>query len=149
MEHPKELLNAALKEAMKNKDNERRDVIRLLTSAIKQVEIDTQKEVTAEQALEILQKEAKKRRESIAELTSAGRAEQAAAEQYELTVLEEFLPRQLTADEITALAREAIAQTGAASGKDMGKVMGALQPLTKGRADGKLVSQIVKDLLGG
>lgn len=149
MEHPKELLNAALKEAMKNKDNERRDVIRLLTSAIKQVEIDTQKEVTAEQAVEILQKEAKKRRESIAELTSAGRAEQAAAEQYELTVLEEFLPRQLTADEITALARDVIAQTGAASGRDMGRVMGALQPLTKGRADGKLVSQIVKDLLGG
>jgi hypothetical protein len=149
MEHPKELLNAALKEAMKNKDNERRDVIRLLTSAIKQVEIDTQKEVTAEQAQEILQKEAKKRRESIAELTNAGRAEQAAAEQFELAVLEEFLPRQLTPDEITALARDAIAQTGAASGKDMGRVMGALQPLTKGRADGKLVSQIVKDLLGG
>lgn len=147
MEHPKEQLNHALKEAMKNKDNQRRDVLRLLTSAIKQVEIDTQKELTPEQVVDVLQKEAKKRRESISELTSAGRAEQAAAEQYELSVLEEFLPKQLTADELRALIQAAIAEVGATSGKDMGKVMGVIQPQTKGRADGKLVSQLVKEML--
>lgn len=147
MQHPKELINNALKEAMKNKDNQRRDVLRLLSSAIKQVEVDSQKELTPEQTLDVLQKEAKKRRESISELTAAGRTEQAAAEQYELAVLEEFLPKQLSEDEIRALVQAAIEQVGATSGKDMGKVMGVVQPQTKGRADGKLVSQIVKEML--
>jgi uncharacterized protein len=148
VDNPKDLINSALKEAMKNKDNARRDVLRLLSSAIKQVEIDDQKEVTPEQALEILQKEAKKRRESIDELTKAERSDQAQAEQYELGVLEEFLPRQLSRDEIVALVKEAIAQSGASTAKEMGKVMGILQPKTKGVADGKLVSQLVKELLG-
>lgn len=148
MERPKDQINNALKEAMKNKDGQRRDVLRLLTSAFKQQEIDTQKEVTDEQALDILQKEAKKRRESIAELTAAHRAEQLAAEQYELALIEEFLPRQLTEAEIRAIVTEAIASTGAVGGKEMGKVMTVIQPRTKGLADGKLVSQIVKELLG-
>jgi hypothetical protein len=148
MEHPKELLNAALKEAMKNKDAQRRDALRLLTSAIKQVEIDTQTEVTPEQAQDILQKEAKKRRESISELTNAGRDEQLAGEQFELALLEEFLPKQFTADELRTMIQAAIASSGASGGKDMGKVMGVLQPQTKGRADGKLVSQLVKEALG-
>jgi len=147
VENPKEQLNIALKEAIKNKDNQRRDVLRLLASAIKQVEVDTQRELSPEAVIEVLQKEAKKRRESISELTSAGRSEQAAAEAYELAVLEEFLPKQLTPEEIRALAQAAIQQVGATSSKDMGKVMGVVQPQTKGRADGRVVSQIVKELL--
>lgn len=148
MEHAKDQISNALKEAMKNKDSQRRDVLRLLSSAFKQVEIDTQKDVTADQAQDILQKEAKKRRESIAELTKAGRAEQLAVEEYELALIEEFLPRQLTEAEIRTLVQQAITMSGASGGKDMGRVMGTLQPQTKGRADGKLVSQIVKELLG-
>jgi uncharacterized protein len=144
----KEKINAALKDAMKNKDNDRRDVIRLLTSAIKQVEIDSQKDVTDEQTTDILIKEAKKRRETITELNAANRPEQAQKEEYELSVIEEFLPKQLTQEEIVQLIKDAIASSGATSGKEMGKVMGILQPQTKGRADGKLVSQLVKELLG-
>ena len=149
MNHPKDLLNDALKEAMKNKDAQRRDALRLLTSAIKQVEIDSRKEVSPDEALDILQKEAKKRRESITELQSAsGREDQLLQEQYELALLEEFLPKQLSPDEIKALAQAAIAQSGATSAKEMGKIMGILQAQVKGRADGKLVNQIVRELLG-
>lgn len=147
MIHPKEDINNALKEAMKNKDHERRDALRLLQAAVKQVEVDERKELSPEEVVEILTKEAKKRRESIEELTKAGRMDNAAKEQYELAIIEEFLPKQLTREEIVALVREAIQQTGAESAKDMGKVMGVLQPQTKGRADGKLVSTIVKELL--
>ncbi|MCS6836163.1 MAG: GatB/YqeY domain-containing protein [Anaerolineae bacterium] len=149
MSHPKDLLNEALKEAMKNKDAQRRDALRLLTSAIKQVEIDTRRELSAEEAVEVLQKEAKKRRESIAELQgNPDREQQLAAERYELALLEEFLPKQLSEDEIRALAQQAISQSGAKSAKELGKVMSLLQPQVKGRADGKLVNQIVRELLG-
>jgi uncharacterized protein YqeY len=147
MSHTKEAINSAIKEAMKTKDNERRDALRLLQAAMKQVEIDERKDLSEEEALDILTKEAKKRRESIEELAKAGRAENLAQEQYELALIEEFLPKQLTRDEIEVLVRAAIQQTGAASAKEMGKVMGVLQPQTKGRADGKLVSTIVKELL--
>jgi len=149
MSHPKDLLNDALKEAMKAKDGQRRDALRLLTSAIKQAEIDLRRDLSAEEALDILQKEAKKRRESIAELQgSAGREEQLEAERYELALLEEFLPQQLSTEEIRALAQQAISQSGAQSAKELGKVMGLLQAQVKGRADGKLVNQIVRELLG-
>lgn len=140
-------INAALKDAMKNRDAARRDTIRFIISAIKQVEVDTRRELSAEEEMEILQKEAKKRRESISELEAAGREDQAAQEAYELGVLEEFLPKQLSREEIEAMVQEAIQQTGASSPRDMGKVMGALVPKTKGRADGKLVSDIVRNAL--
>jgi uncharacterized protein len=145
--HPKEILNNALKDAMKNKDSERRDTLRLLTSAIKQVEIDTRKEPTEQEVMDILQKEAKKRRESIGELEKAGRGEQMAQEQFELALIEEFLPKQLSREEVEAIVKAAIQQTGVTSAKEMGKVMGAIQPQVKGRADGKLVSEIVKAML--
>lgn len=145
MSSVKDALNNAVKEAMKNKDVQRRDALRLLTSAVKQVEVDTRRELSDEEIVDVLQKEVKKRRESIEELTRAGR--DASAEQYEVGVLEEFLPRQLSREEIEALVREAIATSGASSAKEMGKVMGLLTPQTKGRADGKLVSTIVREML--
>ena len=148
MDDPKPRLQAALKAAMKNKDTRRRDVIRMTLNAIKQEEIDTRKVVNAEDALAILQKEAKKRRESIDEMTQAGRDDLARIEQEELAVLEEFLPRQLSREEIVALAQEIIEQTGISSPKEMGKVMSALMPKVKGVADGKLVNQVVRELLG-
>lgn len=132
---------------MASKDNARRDALRLVMSAIKQVEVDERKELSAEEIYTILQKEAKKRRESIDEMEKAGRTALAEQEKFELGILETFLPRQLEREEVAALARDAIAQTGAASAKDMGKVMAALMPKVKGLADGKLVNDVVRELL--
>ncbi len=147
MDDLKAKLQAALKEAMANKDAARRDTLRLLMSALKQVEIDERKELTNDDVASILQKEAKKRRESIEEMDKAGRAALAANEQRELSLIEEFLPKQLSRAEVTALARDAIAQSGAASAKEMGKVMAVLMPKVKGLADGKLVNDVVRELL--
>lgn len=147
MDDPKASLQAALKAAMLNKDNNRRDVIRMTLSAIKQMEIDTRRDLSAEDAVAVLQKEAKTRRESIEEMERAGQVEAAARARADLAILEAFLPRQLTRAEIEALAREAVAQTGAAGAQDMGKVMGALMPRVKGLADGSLVNQVVRELL--
>lgn len=147
MEDPRPQLNAALKEAMKNKDSERRNVIRLIQSAIKQVEIDSQKELDAAGVVDILQKEAKKRRETIDEAAKTGRGELAENEKKELAILEEFLPQQMDADEIGAIVDQVIEQVGAESAKDMGKVMGPVMAQVKGRADGKLVNQIVREKL--
>lgn len=145
MSSVKDALNNAVKEAMKNKDVQRRDALRLLTSAVKQVEVDTRRELNDEEIVDILQKEVKKRRETIEELTRVGR--DTSAEHYEVSLLEEFLPRQLSREEIEVLVREAITASGASSAKEMGKVMGLLTPQTKGRADGKLVSTIVREML--
>jgi uncharacterized protein YqeY len=147
VDDPKEKLQEALKQAMVNKDVTRRDVIRMLTSAIKQVEVDTRKTVSPEDALVVLQKEAKKRRESIDEAEKVGRADLAEQEKVELAILEEFLPRQLSREEVASLARQAIAETGVTSAKEMGKLMGALMPKVKGLADGKLVNEVVRELL--
>ncbi len=147
MDDPRPRLQAALKEAMLNKDNERRDVIRMTLSAIKQVEVDARRELSAEDVVAVLQKEAKTRRESIEEKERAGLMEAAEMEKAALAVLESFLPQQLSRDEIEALAREAIAQTGAAGSRDIGRVMGVLMPRVKGQADGGLVNQIVRELL--
>lgn len=147
MEDPRGKLQTALKEAMKNKENERRDVLRLLQSAIKQIEIDDRKELSDSEVIEVLQKEAKKRRESITDYEKAGREEMAAAERNELTVIEEFLPRQLTEAELAVIVREVIAEVGAESSKDMNKVMGPVMARVKGLADGKLVNQIVRQEL--
>lgn len=132
---------------MASKDNARRDALRLVMSAIKQVEVDERKELSAEEIYTILQKEAKKRRESIDEMEKAGRTALAEQEKFEVDILETFLPRQLEREEVAALARDAIAQTGATSAKDMGRVMAALMPKVKGLADGKLVNDVVRELL--
>jgi uncharacterized protein YqeY len=132
---------------MLNKDNFRRDVVRLMQSAIKQVEIDTRKEVSNEDVVGILQKEVKKRRESIEEAKKVGRGDIVEKESAEAAVIETFLPQQLSRDEIVVLVKEAIATSGATSIKEMGKVMGVLMPKVKGIADGTLVNQVVKEFL--
>lgn len=147
MDDLKAKLQAALKEAMAAKNAARRDTLRLLMSALKQVEIDERKELTNDDVAGILQKEAKKRRESIDEMGKAGRAALAETEQRELNLIEEFLPKQMARAEVAALAREAIAQSGATSAKEMGKVMAVLMPKVKGLADGKLVNDVVRELL--
>ncbi len=148
MEDPRPKLQDALKEAMRNKDALRRDVIRMAQNAIKQVEIDTRKEVAAEEAVTILQKEAKKRRESIEEMQRVGRTELAKGEEAELVILEEFLPQQMSEEEVTAIVKEIIAQVGAESSKDMGKVMGPVMGRLKGLADGSIVNKVVREQLG-
>lgn len=147
MDDPRARLNDAVKEAMKSKNNERRDVLRNLLSAIKQVEIDTQKEVDPAVALDVLQKEAKKRRETIDEASKAGRDDLVEESQRELVIIEEFLPPQLSADEIKVIVLEIIAEVGATSAKDINKVMGPLMQRVKGLADGKLVNQVVREVL--
>jgi len=145
--HLKEQLNQDLKTAMKAGDVQRREALRLLLAALKQVEVDQQKELSSEDAQAVLIKEAKKRRESIEEMTRAGRDELARQEQFELDLIEAYLPKQLSRADVEILAREAIAEVGATSAKDTGAVMKALMPRVKGQADGKLVNEVVRDLL--
>ncbi len=147
MEDPRPQIQAALKDAMKNQNKERRDVLRLLQSAIKQVEIDTRKDVTADDVIDILQKEAKKRRETIADLTKAGRGNQVPQEEQELVIIEEFLPRQMTEEEVAAIVQAVIAEVGEVSPREIGKVIGPVMQQVKGQADGKLVSKIVREQL--
>jgi uncharacterized protein YqeY len=142
-------MQEALKKAMIEKDTLRRDVLRTVMSEFKQAEIDGKKTLSAEESIAILQREIKKRRESIDEARKAGRDDIADAAQAEIGVIEMFLPTQLSRDQIEALVRDAIAQTGASNAKEMGKVMSVLMPKVKGVADGKLVNDIVRELLNG
>jgi uncharacterized protein YqeY len=146
--HPKEQIQADLKEAMRAGDARRREALRLLMAAFKQVEVDRRVVLSEDDALSILGSEAKKRREAIAEMSGAGRTELAAQEQYELGLIESYLPRQLERAELEPIVREAIAAVGATTAKDMGQVMKVVMARVRGQADGKLVNSIVRDLLG-
>jgi len=143
--HPKEQIQADLKEAMKAKDATRRDTLRLLSAAFKQAEVDGQKELSEEDAIKILKKEAKRREESIADLEKAGR--DISAEQEELKLISVYLPEEMDRATIEQHAREAIAEAGATSPKEMGDVMKILMPRLGGQADGKVVSEVVRGLL--
>src|SRR5579864_2943426 len=147
MPGPKDRLNDDLKIAMKGGDATRKDAIRYLLSAIKQVEIDTREVLSDERIYGILQNEAKKRRDSIAEGRKAGRDDLVAKDEYELSLIESYLPQQLSREEIEKEARAVIAEVGASSPKDTGSVMKVLLPRVKGRADGKLVNEVVSALL--
>ncbi len=147
--HPKEQLQADLKAAMKSGDTQRKDALRLMMAAIKQMEIDSRIQLNEEQTYGVLAAEAKKRRDSLTEMRNAGRNDLADQEQMELSLIESYLPQQLSRDEIEAEVRKAIDETGAKTAKDMGSVMKVLMPRVKGRADGKLVNEVVKTLLNG
>jgi len=145
--HPKEQLQEDLKAAMKAGDAVRRDALRMLTSAIRQVEVDQRKTLNEEEVFALLAKEAQKRRDAAAEAHKAGRDDIAAKEQSEVTLIESYLPAQLSREEIEAEVRQAIKETGVTSAKEMGNLMKVLMPRVKGRADGKLVNEVVKALL--
>ncbi|HRE47184.1 MAG TPA: GatB/YqeY domain-containing protein [Aggregatilineales bacterium] len=147
--HPKDKLTEDLKVAMKAGDVPRREALRMLTSAIKQIEVDTRKTLTEDELYTLLQKEAKKRRESVAEAEKLGRSDIAEKEQYEVTLIESYLPQQLTREEIEIEVRKAVAEAGVTDAKGMGSVMKILSPRLKGRADGKLVNEVVKAVLNG
>ena len=136
-----------LKEAMKNKDTLRKDTITMLRAAILQVEKDSQKTLTDDEICAIVAKEVKKRKESVKEYEDAGRQDIADSLKQEVEILSKYLPEQLSQDEIVKLVEDAVKESGAASPRDMGKVMSILRPKTAGKADGKLVSDIVKEKL--
>ena len=142
-------INDDVKAAMKAKDKPRLGVLRLITAAIKQREVDEQITLDDNQVLAVLEKMVKQRKDSIAQYEKAGRDELAQQEALEIGIIQDYLPEQLSDDEIDALIAEAISSTGAASMKDMGKVMGMLKPRLAGRADMGKVSQIIKKHLSG
>lgn len=144
----KEQITNDMQAAMRTNDNETRDTLRMLLAAIKQVEVDTQQDNLKEaDVLAIVDKQAKQRRESIAEYESAGRSDLAAVEVTELAIIERYLPQQMNREEISALVTKVIAEVGANGPKDKGKVMGRLMPQVKGKADGRLVNEVVTALL--
>jgi len=135
--------------AWKGGDAERRDTLRLLLAAFKNAEIEAGHTLTDDEAVGVLQKEAKQRRDSIAEYEKANRADLAAKEQVELVVIDEFLPAQLSDEELEAMAREVIAEVGASEPGDVGKVMRPMLAKVAGRADGGRVNQAVRSILAG
>ncbi|SDP17829.1 GatB/YqeY domain-containing protein [Selenomonas ruminantium] len=143
----KEQLTADMKDAMKNKEKDRLAVIRMVRGAIRQQEIDGQKELGEDDVIAVISKEVKMRRDSIEEFKKGGREDLVEKTQAEIDVLMPYLPAQLSEDEVRELVKAAVEQTGAATPKDMGKVMGVLMPKVKGRADGKMVNTIVKSFL--
>ena len=145
----KEQLTEDMKTAMKAKaeGKQRLAVIRMVRSAIRQAEIDGKTELDDAGVVSIISKEVKSRRDSIQEFRKGGREDLVEQNEAEIAVLMPYLPKQLSEDEIRELVKAAVAQTGASSQKDMGKVMGALMPKVKGRADGKLVNTIVREAL--
>ncbi|HHQ4443609.1 TPA: GatB/YqeY domain-containing protein [Aeromonas veronii] len=143
----KDQLKDQQKLAMLAKDKARLGAIRLLMAEIKQREVDTRIELNDEDILSVVTKMVKQRRDSISQFEAAGRQDLAEKESAEIVVLQEFLPQQLTADEIAALIEQAITESGAAVMADMGKVMAVLKPKIQGRADVGAVSAQVKTRL--
>ncbi|MDZ4728865.1 MAG: GatB/YqeY domain-containing protein [Xanthomonadales bacterium] len=137
-----------VKTAMRAREKERLMVLRLITAAIKQREVDERIELDDEQVLLVLDKMVKQRRESLEQYEKAAREDLAAQERFELELIQAFLPEPLSETELNDLIRSVIAESGASSIRDMGKVMNALRPSVQGRADMKLVSQAVKNQLG-
>jgi len=140
----KQQLTDAMKAAMKGGDKNRLGVIRLVLAAIKQIEVDERIELNDDRVLAVLDKMVKQRRESISQYKDAGREDLWEQEEYEVTILQDFLPEALSDEEIDQLIAKAIGDTGAASIKDMGKVMGILKPQMQGRADMGAVSGKIK-----
>jgi uncharacterized protein YqeY len=140
-------LEAAMRDAMRARDEMRTQTLRMAMAAAHNQKIARGRDLTDDEVVEVLTKQVKQRRESIAMYQDAGREDRAAAEEDEAAILAEFLPEQLSDAEIEELARAAIAETGASAPGDLGRVMGALSPRTKGRADGRLVSDVVRRLL--
>ena len=141
-------LLADIKAAMKERDNDRLVALRTLHAQIKDATTNAGRETTDTDVATVLAKAIKQRQDSIDQFKQGGREDLAAKEQKEIDIFKKYQPAQLSQAEIEALVKEAIAATGAAGKKDMGKVMQALMPQVKGRADGKLVNQVVQSLLG-
>lgn len=142
-----EQLTEDMKMAMKAKDKETLSTVRMLKSAIQNEQINIGHDLTNEEELMIITREMKQRRDSMAEFDEAGRKDLVENLQKEIAVVSKYMPKQMTKEEIESVVKETIESVGATSKADFGKVMGALMPKVKGKADGKLVNETVKNLL--
>lgn len=142
-----ERLNEDMKQAMKNQDKFKLSTIRMVRATMKNLEIDLKRTLNDNEVLDILSREIKQRKDALQEFEKAGRDDLAAQVKAEAEILAEYLPEQLTEEEIKVIVQQTIQETGASSKAEIGKVMSALMPKVKGRADGKLVNQTVQQLL--
>jgi uncharacterized protein YqeY len=140
-------IEAELKEARLARDQDRRDALSLVLNALRSAEKELQRPLSDDEELQVLQRERKRRVEAADAFRSGGREEQADAEEYELEVIEEFMPEQLSEEEIEDIIDDVISEVGATSIRDMGRVMAGVMHQVSGRADGSLVSQLVKEKL--
>lgn len=141
-------LGSEMQDSMKSGDKLRVATLKLLMSAIKNAQVAKRGDLTDEEGIEVVSREFKKRQEAAQEYRKAGREDRASAEEAEAEILKEWLPEQLSSEEVQRLVEEAVNETGAATPAEMGKVMGVLMPKLKGKADGKLVSELVRKKLG-
>ena len=136
-----------LKDAMRARDAERRDALRLILNALRSAEKELQRPLSGDEELQVLQRERKRRSEAAEAFRAGGRDEQAAAEERELEVLQEFMPEPLSEDDLEEIVDDVIAEVGATSMRDIGRVMADVMPQVAGRADGSAVSQLVREKL--
>ncbi len=144
----RETIDADIKHALKSGAKEKVSTLRMLNAALKNKQIDKRRPLTEEEVVETVRSLIKQRRDSIEQFAKGGRQDLVDKETSEISVLEVYLPQQLSREELDLMVREVITQTGAQGAKDMGKVMKAIIPLVGGRADGKLISELVKNALG-
>jgi uncharacterized protein YqeY len=144
----KERLLEDFKTAMREKDIVSKNVIQMVRSAVLQIEKDSKTTLDDDGIIEVIAKELKKRRDSLPDYEKSGRQDLINDLKAEIEILLRYLPQQLTEEELEAIIKQAIEETGASSAKDMGKVMQVVMPQVKGRADGRMVSQIAKRLIG-
>ena len=149
MSEIQQAITSAVKDAMRAKNKERLGTLRMVTAEFKRIEVDERIELDDARVLAVLDKMVKQRRDAASQYKDAGREELAAIEEFEIGVIQEYLPRPLTDAEIKTLITEAIASTGAAGMGDMGKVMAELKPKAQGRADMGAISKLIKDALQG
>jgi uncharacterized protein YqeY len=140
-------IKADLAVAMKERDNAKRDALRLILSSLQSAEKELQRPLSDDEELQVLQRERKRRLEAAEAFRTGGREARAAAEEAELAVLEEFMPEPLSEDELEQIVDNAIAEVGATSIRDLGRVMADVMPQIAGRADGSMVSQLVREKL--
>ncbi|WP_293700766.1 GatB/YqeY domain-containing protein [Peptostreptococcus sp.] len=140
----KEKLQEDLKSSMKNKDKVKKSVVTLIRAAIKQHEVDNRVELADDAIIDIISKQLKQRKDSLAEFVKANRDDLVEETKSEIQVLEGYLPQQLSEEELEKIVIETIAEVGATSMKDMGKIMAAIKPKTAGRADGRKINELVK-----
>lgn len=143
----KQKLQEDLKTSMKNKDTLRKSVITLIRSSIKQVEVDKRIELNDDDIIDIISKQLKQRNDSLEQFLDAGREDLVEETRSEIEVLKEYLPQQLSEEELNEIVKQTISEVGATSMKDMGKIMSVIKPKTKGRADGKLINKLVNENL--
>ncbi len=143
----KEQLSQDLKQAMKDKDVTRKNVVQLIRSGVLQIEKDNKVTLDDEGVLDVIAKQLKQRRDSLPDYEKSGREDLICELKTEMDILMGYLPRQLTREEIEEIVKAAVAETGASTVKDMGKIMACVMPKTKGRADGKVINEIARAYL--